>query len=72
MKIGDEKDVVVIFLEEYYVEELVGKEVIFKIKVNEIKFKDVLELNDEIVNELDFDVENVDEYKENFCKCLSE
>lgn len=72
MKVDEEKDVVVIFLEEYYVEELVGKEVIFKIKVNEIKFKEVLELIDEIVNELDVEVNIVDEYKENLCKCLVE
>ncbi|MCG7794427.1 trigger factor [Staphylococcus epidermidis] len=72
MKTGDEKDVVVTFPEEYHAEELAGKEATFKTKVNEIKFKDVPELNDEIANELDSDAENVDEYKENLRKRLSE
>ena len=66
MKTGDEKDVVVTFPEEYHAEELAGKEATFKTKVNEIKFKD------EIANELDSDAENVDEYKENLRKRLSE
>ena len=68
MKTGDEKDVVV----HSHAEELAGKEATFKTKVNEIKFKDVPELNDEIANELDSDAENVDEYKENLRKRLSE
>lgn len=72
MKTGDEKDVVVTFPEEYHAEELAGKEATFKTKVNETKFKDVPELNDEIANELDSDAENVDEYKENLRKRLSE
>ena len=72
MKTGDEKDVVVTFPEEYHAEELAGKEATFKTKVNEIKFKDVPELNDEIANELDSEAENVDEYKENLRKRLSE
>ena len=72
MKTGDEKDVVVTFPEEYHAEELAGKEATFKTKVNEIKFKDVPALNDEIANELDSDAENVDEYKENLRKRLSE
>lgn len=72
MKTGDEKDVVVTFPEEYHAEELAGKEATFKTKVNEIKFKDVPELNDEIANELDSEAESVDEYKENLRKRLSE
>ncbi|MCO6238071.1 trigger factor [Staphylococcus epidermidis] len=60
MKTGDEKDVVVTFPEEYHAEELAGKEATFKTKVNEIKFKDVPELNDEIANELDSDAENTE------------
>ena len=60
MKTGDEKDVVVTFPEEYHAEELAGKEATFKTKVNEIKFKDVPELNDEIANELDSEAENTE------------
>ncbi|MEJ7145413.1 trigger factor [Staphylococcus capitis] len=72
MKTGEEKDVVVTFPEEYHAEELAGKEANFKTKVNEIKYKDVPELNDEIANELDSNAETVDEYKENLRKYLSE
>ena len=72
MKTGEEKDVVVTFPEEYHAEELAGKEATFKTKVNEIKCKDVPELNDEIANELDSNAETVDEYKENLRKRLSE
>ena len=44
----------------------------FKTKVNEIKYKEVPELDDEIANELDSDANSVDEYKENLRKRLSE
>ncbi|MDU9350809.1 trigger factor [Staphylococcus warneri] len=72
MKTGEEKDVVVTFPEEYHAEELAGKEATFKTKVNEIKYKDVPELNDEIANELDAEANSVDEYKENLRKRLAE
>ncbi|EOB8948417.1 trigger factor [Staphylococcus aureus] len=72
MKVDEEKDVVVTFPEEYHAEELAGKEATFKTKVNEIKFKEVPELTDEIANELDAEANTVDEYKENLRKCLAE
>ncbi|MCE4963364.1 trigger factor [Staphylococcus haemolyticus] len=72
VKTGEGKDVVVTFPEEYHAEELAGKEATFKTKVNEIKYKEVPELDDEIANELDSDANSVDEYKENLRKRLSE
>lgn len=72
VKTGEEKDVVVTFPEEYHAEELAGKEATFKTKVNEIKYKEVPELDDEIANELDSDANSVDEYNENLRKRLSE
>lgn len=72
MKVDEEKDVVVTFPEEYHAEELAGKEATFKTKVNEIKFKEVPELTDEIANELDAEANAVDEYKENLRKRLAE
>ncbi|HDB0171806.1 TPA: trigger factor [Staphylococcus aureus] len=72
MKVDEEKDVVVTFPEEYHAEELAGKEATFKTKVNEIKFKEVPELTDEIANELDAEANTVDEYKENLLKRLAE
>ena len=72
VKAGEEKDVNVTFPEEYHAEELAGKEATFKTKVNEIKYKEVPELDDEIANELDSDAETVDQYKENLRKRLAE
>ncbi|MDK9851495.1 trigger factor [Staphylococcus equorum] len=72
VKIGEEKDVTITFPEEYHAEELAGKEATFKAKVNEIKYKDVPELTDEIANELDAEANTVDEYKENLRKKLTE
>ncbi|HGO3625254.1 TPA: trigger factor [Staphylococcus aureus] len=72
MKVDEEKGVVVTFPEEYHAEELAGKEATFKTKVNEIKFKEVPELTDEIANELDAEANTVDEYKENLRKRLVE
>lgn len=72
VKIGEEKDVTVTFPEEYHAEELAGKEATFKAKVNEIKYKDVPELTDEIANELDAEANTVDEYKENLRKKLTD
>ena len=72
VKTGEEKDINVTFPEEYHAEELAGKEATFKTKVNEIKYKDVPELNDEIANELDAEANSVDEYKENLRKRLAE
>ncbi|WP_436951963.1 trigger factor [Staphylococcus shinii] len=72
VKTGEEKDVNVTFPEEYHAEELAGKEATFKTKVNEIKFKDVPELTDEIANELDEEANTVDEFKENLRKRLTE
>ena len=61
VKAGEEKDVNVTFPEEYHAEELSGKEATFKTKVNEIKYKEVPELDDEIANELDSDAETVEQ-----------
>ncbi|HJE00762.1 trigger factor [Staphylococcus auricularis] len=71
-KAGEELDVNVTFPEEYHAEELAGKEATFKTKVNDIKYKDMPELDDEIANELDSDADSVDEYKENLRNHLAE
>ena len=46
-KEGDEVEVKVTFPEEYHAENLAGKPVVFKVKVNEVKVKELPELNDE-------------------------
>lgn len=52
MKTGEEKDLHVTFPEDYASEELKGQEVIFKVKVNEIKEKKARELDSEFFEDL--------------------
>lgn len=52
MEIGEEKDINLTFPEDYMSEELKGKEVVFKVKVNEIKTREVPELNKEFFEDL--------------------
>lgn len=49
--IGDEAEVKVQFPENYRAEHLAGKDAIFKVKVNEIKVKELPELNDDFATE---------------------
>lgn len=72
LKANDSKDVVVTFPEEYHAEELAGKEATFKCEVNEVKSKEIPELDDELAQELDESVGTVDEYKEKLRKDLEE
>ena len=46
-KAGEEVEVNVTFPEEYHAENLAGKPVVFKVKVNDVKVKELPELNDE-------------------------
>ena len=46
-KAGEEVEVNVTFPEEYHAAELAGKPVVFKVKVNDVKVKELPELNDE-------------------------
>ena len=72
LKANDSKDVVVTFPEEYHAEELAGKEATFKTEINEVKGKELPELDDELAQELDESVKTVDEYKEKLRKDLEE
>jgi len=51
MKIGEEKDINVKFPEEYFSEELKGKDAVFKVKLHEIKKKELPELNDDFAKD---------------------
>jgi len=53
MAAGDEKEVNVTFPEEYHAEDLAGQAVVFKVKVHEVKTRQLPEINDEFVKELD-------------------
>lgn len=51
-KAGDEKDVNVTFPEEYHAEELAGKPVVFKVKVHEVKEKQLPTIDDEFAKDV--------------------
>ena len=50
-KAGEERDVTVSFPTEYFVPELAGKEAVFAVKVNDVKRKEMPELNDDFAKE---------------------
>ena len=52
MKIDEEKDVIVKFPEEYFSKDLAGKDAVFKVKVHEIKKKELPELDDEFAKDV--------------------
>lgn len=60
MKIDEEKDIQVKFPEEYFSKDLAGKDATFKVKVHEIKKKELPELDDEFAK----DVSEFDTLKE--------
>ena len=52
MKIEEEKDINVTFPEEYFSKELAGKPAVFKVKLHEIKNKELPELDDEFAKDV--------------------
>jgi len=62
MKIDEEKDINVKFPEEYFSEELKGKDAVFKVKLHEIKKKELPELNDEFAKDAS-EFDTLDELK---------
>lgn len=69
--VGDELDVNVTFPEQYQVADLAGKPAVFKVKINEIKAKELPELNDEFAQDV-AGVDTLAEYKEELKKNLTE
>lgn len=51
-KAGDEFDVNVTFPEKYHAENLAGKEAVFKVKLHEIQYKELPELDDEFAKDV--------------------
>ena len=68
-KIGDEFDVTVTFPEDYHAEELKGKEAVFKVKLHEIKTRELPELDDEFAKDVS-EFDTLAEYKEDLRKKL--
>ena len=63
MKIGEEKDLNVTFPENYHSAELAGKPVVFKVKLNSLREKEVPALDDEFVKDVSETANTVEEYK---------
>ena len=61
--VGDEFDVNVTFPEQYHAEELAGKPVVFKVKINGNREKEMPALDDDFVTEVSETANNVEEYK---------
>lgn len=62
-KAGDDVEVKVTFPEDYQAEDLAGQEAIFKVKVHEVKEKELPALDDEFAKDVDDEVETLDELK---------
>lgn len=62
MKIDEDKDIKVTFPKDYPAKELEGKEAIFKIKLHEIKKKELPEINDEFAKDAS-EFDTLDEWK---------
>ncbi|TAA68170.1 trigger factor [Planococcus salinarum] len=63
VKSGEEKEVEVTFPEEYHAAELAGKAATFKVKVNEVKGKELPEMDDDFAKEVDAEVSSLDELR---------
>ncbi len=69
--IGDECEVNVTFPENYQVKELAGKPALFKVKIKEIKVKELPELDDEFASEVS-EFETLEDYKKDVKAKLAE
>lgn len=70
-KIGDDIEVNVTFPEEYHVDDLKGKPALFKVKVHEIKVRELPELDDDFASEVS-EFETLEEYKNSIKEKLTE
>lgn len=69
--VGSEVEVKVTFPEDYHAEDLKGKPAVFKVKVNDIKVKQLPEINDEFASDVS-EFETLDEYKADIRAKLTE
>ncbi len=68
---GEEVDVAVTFPEEYHAEELKGKEATFKVKIHEIKEKELPIIDDEFAKDVS-EFDTIEEYKASIREKLEE
>lgn len=71
VKTGDEVEVKVTFPEEYHAENLKGQDAIFKVKVNEVKVKELPELDDEFAKDVS-EFDTLEELKADTAEKLKE
>ncbi len=71
MKVGEEKEIDVTFPEEYHAAELAGAPVTFKVKVNEIKRKNIPEADDELAKDVS-EFETLKELEQDIAEKLKE
>ncbi len=71
MKAGEEKDIEVTFPEDYQAEELKGKPVVFKVKVNEVKFKELPKMDDDFAQDVS-EFDTIDDLKADIRKKAEE
>ena len=71
MKIGEEKDINVTFPEEYFSKDLAGKEATFKVKLHEIKKKELPAMDDEFAKDVS-EFDTLDELKNSIKEKLEE
>ena len=70
-KTGAEVDVNVTFPEEYHAENLAGKDALFKVKINEVKVRELPKLDDDFASEVS-EFETLTEFKKSIKKKLQE
>ena len=63
-KAGDDTEVKVTFPEDYHAEDLAGKEATFKVKIHEVKYKELPELDDEFAKDVDDEAETLEQLRE--------
>jgi trigger factor len=68
---GAEKDVEVTFPDDYHVDDLKGKNAVFKVKLHEIKRKNLPELDDEFAKDVS-EFDTLEEYRQDIEKRLQE
>ncbi|WP_164668454.1 trigger factor [Virgibacillus doumboii] len=62
-KPGEETEIEVTFPEDYHAENLAGQKATFKVKIHEVKAKELPELDDEFAKDVDEEVETLEELK---------
>ncbi|MCI9004038.1 MAG: trigger factor [Lachnospiraceae bacterium] len=68
---GDNVEVSVVFPEEYHAKELAGRPALFQVKINEIKVKELPELDDEFAQDVS-EFDTLAEYRESVRKAVEE